>query len=87
VSLSVSGGGSHAAGASGVGARPAEMRKLALGAFLASSDWQCGLTRSLVVMAKRPAAGATKTRLVPTLMPEQAANLYECFLLDALQPW
>ena len=45
------------------------------------------MARSLVVMAKRPAAGATKTRLVPTLMPEQAANLYECFLLDALQPW
>jgi uncharacterized protein len=43
------------------------------------------MTRSLVVMAKRPAAGATKTRLVPPLTGEQAANLYECFLLDALQ--
>ena len=43
------------------------------------------MTRSLVVMAKRPAAGATKTRLVPPLTGAQAANLYECFLLDALQ--
>lgn len=43
------------------------------------------MTRSLVVMSKRPAAGATKTRLVPPLTGGQAANLYECFLLDALQ--
>jgi uncharacterized protein len=43
------------------------------------------MTRSLVVMSKRPAAGATKTRLVPPLTGEQAANLYQCFLLDALQ--
>jgi uncharacterized protein len=43
------------------------------------------MTRSLVVMAKRPAAGATKTRLAPPLTAEQDANLYECFLLDALQ--
>jgi uncharacterized protein len=43
------------------------------------------MTRSLVVMSKRPAAGATKTRLVPPLTGEQAANLYECFLLDAPQ--
>ena len=35
-------------------------------------------------MAKRPAAGATKMRLAPPLTGEQAANLYECFLLDAL---
>jgi len=43
------------------------------------------MTRSLVVMAKRPAAGATKTRLTPPLTSEQAANLYACLLLDALQ--
>jgi uncharacterized protein len=43
------------------------------------------MTRSLVVMAKRPAAGATKTRLAPAFTGEQAANLYECFLLDTLQ--
>jgi hypothetical protein len=39
---------------------------------------------ALVVMAKRPASGQTKTRLSPPLSPEQAAGLYECFLLDTL---
>lgn len=39
----------------------------------------------LLVVAKRPAAGGTKTRLCPPLSPEQAAELYECFLRDALQ--
>ena len=35
-------------------------------------------------MAKRPVAGSTKTRLVPPLTPVDAARIYECFLLDAL---
>jgi len=35
-------------------------------------------------MAKRPEPGSTKTRLVPPLTPEDAARIYECFLLDAL---
>ncbi len=35
-------------------------------------------------MAKQPAPGRTKSRLVPPLTPEQAAQLYECFLQDAL---
>ena len=35
-------------------------------------------------MAKQPAPGSTKTRLVPPLSHEAAAELYECFLLDAL---
>lgn len=35
-------------------------------------------------MAKRPAAGQTKTRLCPPLAPQQAAELYECFLRDTL---
>jgi len=39
---------------------------------------------ALVVMAKRPASGQTKTRLSPLLSPEQASELYECFLLDTL---
>lgn len=39
---------------------------------------------ALMVMAKRPASGQTKTRLSPTLSPEQASELYECFLLDTL---
>ena len=35
-------------------------------------------------MAKRPAAGVTKTRLCPPLSPERAAVLYACFLHDAI---
>lgn len=38
----------------------------------------------LLVVAKRPAPGQTKTRLTPPLSPEQAARLYECFLRDTL---
>jgi uncharacterized protein len=40
---------------------------------------------ALVVMAKRPQAGRTKTRLCPPLSPQQAADLYEAFLRDVLQ--
>lgn len=40
--------------------------------------------RSLLVVAKRPAAGQTKTRLCPPLTAEAAAALYECFLRDTL---
>jgi uncharacterized protein len=40
--------------------------------------------RTLLVVAKRPAAGQTKTRLCPPLSAESAAALYECFLLDTL---
>ena len=39
---------------------------------------------ALLVVAKRPAAGQTKTRLTPPLSPTQAAGLYECFLGDTL---
>ena len=39
---------------------------------------------ALLVVAKRPAAGQTKTRLTPPLSPIQAAALYECFLGDTL---
>ncbi len=35
-------------------------------------------------MARQPVAGSTKTRLIPRLGPQGAADLYECFLLDAL---
>jgi hypothetical protein len=35
-------------------------------------------------MAKRPAAGQTKTRLCPPLTPARAAGLYACFLRDTL---
>jgi rSAM/selenodomain-associated transferase 1 len=40
---------------------------------------------ALLIMAKRPTPGRTKTRLVPPLTPEQAAALYECFLQDTLE--
>ena len=39
---------------------------------------------ALIVVAKRPAAGHTKTRLTPALSAEQAAALYECLLRDTL---
>lgn len=41
--------------------------------------------RALIVMAKRPAAGQTKTRLCPPLTPERAADLYACFLRDVIE--
>ncbi|RME76519.1 MAG: glycosyltransferase [Chloroflexi bacterium] len=41
-------------------------------------------TAILLTIAKRPAAGRTKTRLSPPLTPEQAAQLYECLLRDTL---
>jgi len=39
---------------------------------------------ALIVVAKRPAPGKTKTRLSPPLTPELASTLYECFLRDTL---
>lgn len=39
---------------------------------------------ALIVVAKQPAPGQTKTRLSPPLTPEAASALYECFLLDTL---
>jgi rSAM/selenodomain-associated transferase 1 len=42
------------------------------------------MQRMLLVVAKRPAAGQTKTRLCPPLTGEAAAALYECFLRDTL---
>jgi hypothetical protein len=39
---------------------------------------------ALIVVAKRPQAGQTKTRLTPPLSPESAAELYERFLIDTL---
>jgi rSAM/selenodomain-associated transferase 1 len=40
--------------------------------------------RLLVIMAKKPEPGHTKTRLSPPLDPAQAAELYRCFLRDKL---
>jgi len=39
---------------------------------------------ALIVVAKRPAPGRTKTRLSPPLTPKLASALYECFLHDTL---
>jgi len=39
---------------------------------------------ALLVVAKRPAPGRTKTRLTPPLTPDVAAQLYEAFLCDTL---
>src|SRR6266508_5615942 len=41
-------------------------------------------SNALIVVAKRPTPGKTKTRLSPPLTPELASALYECFLLDTL---
>jgi len=38
--------------------------------------------QALVIMAKEPRAGQTKTRLCPPLTAEEAAELYDCFLQD-----
>jgi uncharacterized protein len=42
-------------------------------------------SKALIVMAKRPFPGRTKTRLTPFFSPGEAAMLYECFLRDAVQ--
>ena len=42
------------------------------------------MQRMLLVVAKRPVAGQTKTRLCPPLTGEAAAALYACFLHDTL---
>jgi len=38
----------------------------------------------VVMMAKEPAPGKVKTRLTPPLTPQEAADLYRCFLQDHL---
>ena len=43
------------------------------------------MDRALIVMAKEPSAGGTKTRLCPPLSGQQAAELYRYFLLDTLE--
>ena len=40
---------------------------------------------ALAVMAKKPVPGWTKTRLLPPLLPQQAADLYEALLRDTLE--
>jgi hypothetical protein len=42
------------------------------------------MNQALLIIAKRPASGQTKTRLCPPLSEQAAATLYECFLQDML---
>lgn len=42
------------------------------------------MERALLVMAKEPEAGRTKTRLTPHLSDQEAADLYRCLLSDTL---
>ncbi len=41
--------------------------------------------QTLMVVAKQPVPGQTKTRLCPPLTSHQAASLYQCFLRDTLE--
>jgi rSAM/selenodomain-associated transferase 1 len=43
------------------------------------------VSRSVLIVAKAPIPGRSKTRLVPRLTPEQAAALQEALLLDTLE--
>jgi len=43
------------------------------------------MDRALIIVAKKPEPGRTKTRLSPPLNGEQAAELYHRFLLDTLE--
>lgn len=44
-----------------------------------------GKRPALIVFARAPVAGQAKTRLIPALGPERAAELYRCFLLDTIE--
>jgi glycosyltransferase A (GT-A) superfamily protein (DUF2064 family) len=43
------------------------------------------VSRNVLIVAKAPAPGRAKTRLVPPLTAEQAAALQEALLLDTLE--
>lgn len=43
------------------------------------------MKRALAIFAKAPLPGRVKTRLSPSLSPQQAADLYRCMLLDTLE--
>src|SRR5687768_5564995 len=42
------------------------------------------MKRSAIVIGKAPQPGRTKTRLTPPLTPDEAAALYEAFLVDCV---
>jgi hypothetical protein len=39
---------------------------------------------SLIVVAKKPEPGFTKSRLCPPFTPQEAAQFYRCLMLDTL---
>jgi rSAM/selenodomain-associated transferase 1 len=43
------------------------------------------MSNTLVIFVKAPLAGDVKTRLIPTLSPSQAAELYQCFVRDVVR--
>jgi rSAM/selenodomain-associated transferase 1 len=43
------------------------------------------MTALLIIFAKEPRPGHVKTRLIPRLSPEEAAQLYHSFLVDILE--
>jgi hypothetical protein len=45
---------------------------------------QLPMNASLIVVAKKPEPGFTKTRLCPPFTPEAAAEFYRCLMRD---PW
>lgn len=45
------------------------------------------MKRILIIFVKAPVAKRVKTRLTPPLSPEEARDLYECFLLDGFQQY
>lgn len=49
-----------------------------------SQYWNKHADNALLVVAKRPAPGRTKTRLTPPLSSRDAAQLYECMLRDTI---
>jgi rSAM/selenodomain-associated transferase 1 len=64
-------------------ARPARLIAAA-GRLYAAASRTLPMAPRLLIFAKRPAPGRTKTRLCPPLSAEAAAALYECFLRDTL---
>ena len=47
-------------------------------------DDQLPMNASLIVVAKKPQRGSTKTRLCPPFTPETAAQFYGCLMRDTL---
>jgi rSAM/selenodomain-associated transferase 1 len=55
-----------------------------VGAEHESGAGETVMDKALIIVAKEPVPGLTKTRLCPPLTPESAAELYRCLMLDTL---